>query len=66
MHNERQINSIHTGVVSPSLAQAVSTIVALKSNILADVRDELPGLAALDRLIIGIGFGVENNIIRLM
>jgi hypothetical protein len=48
MHDECQIYTIHTSMVSPGLAQAVCTIISLQSNFLADGCDELPGLAALD------------------
>ena len=60
MHDESQIHSIHTGVVPPGLTQAVCTIVALETNVLAYGCDELPGLATLDRFSIGVGFGVEK------
>jgi hypothetical protein len=37
------------------------TIISLQSNFMADGRDELPGLTALDRFSKGIGFGVEKR-----
>jgi len=47
-------------MVTPGLAQAVSAIVSLQSNLIADGRDELPGLATLNRFSIGVGLVLKN------
>jgi len=57
MHDECQIYTIHVGMITPGLAQAVSAIISLQSNISAYVCDEFPGLSSFDRLV---SLWVEN------
>lgn len=57
MHDECQIYTIHAGMITPGLAQAVSAIISLQSNISAYGCDEFPGLSSFDRLV---SLWVEN------
>jgi hypothetical protein len=50
-------------MITPGLSQTVCAEVAAQAHFLTDGSDEFPGLATLDRISIGIGFGVEKYII---
>ena len=48
-------------MVSPGLSQAMRAEVTSQTNLFADGRDELPGLATSNRLREIIGFGIEEK-----
>ncbi len=61
VHDERQIHSLHTSVISPGFPQAMGAIVSNQPNRIADRNDELPGLPSLDGFGETICLGVEKN-----
>jgi len=67
VHDERQVNPTHTGVITPGLAQAVGAKVTPQPHFLADRSNELPALTAFDRKRIIVVFWIEENeILRLL
>lgn len=60
MHDERQIHSIHTGMVSPGFPQTMGAVISSQPNLFADRNDELPGLTSLDGCGVTICLGVEK------
>ena len=44
VHDQRQIYTLQTGMVSPGFSQAVGAKVSSQSDLIADGSDELPGL----------------------
>lgn len=50
VHDQCQINTLHPGMISPGLSETVGAIVAPQTNLLADGRDEFPGLSPFEML----------------
>jgi hypothetical protein len=59
VHDQCQINPLHSGVISPGLSETVSAIVAPQTDFMADGRNEFPGLSPFDVLL---SPGVEEEI----
>ena len=61
MHNQRQIDALHTSMVAPGFSQTVCAEVAAQAHLSTDGGDDFPGLATSDRLHKTIGFGIEKD-----
>lgn len=60
VHDQCQIHPLHPGMIALGLSETVNAIVSPQTNILADGRDEFPGLSPLDVLL---DPGVEEEIV---
>lgn len=58
MHDEGEINALHTGMVPPSFPQTMCSVISIETHILANRFYKFPGLATLD------GFDVWAVLVR--
>ena len=61
VHNQRQIDALHTSMVTPGFSQTVCAEVASQAYLLADSGDDFPGLVSSYRLQKTVGFAIEKD-----
>ena len=61
VHDQRQIDALHTSMVAPGFAQTVSAKVPAQAYLPADGGDDFPGLTTSDRMRKTVGFAIEKD-----